>query len=514
MNKDNAKLSKKEKKQRLIRVLAIVLAALMVGSTILSVLITTGYAEEAAPARNTCEMNIKYMEDEQALQITQRLVYHNSAAFALDRVIFYAAANMFRRESALMYESDVLQTVFPTGFAPSGIELLSVRCDGNDADYGFQAADETALRVSCALEPGESCVFEFEYYLLLGENRAFTGQYETDVRLSCFFFTPGILNETTQDFLLNKQLQHTRWLWTPAADYRVTLSIPDIYLPAATGTETLLSTENHVSVWQIEADNVRDFALSFGKRYRESIAMTETVTGSGVTVRLLSNLRNETAVLDTAVSFIGVYERWLGEFPARQLDIVQSDYPVDALNFPGAIWLPEAILRDEKQLRDALGFCLAQQYLGLTACAQPVSDAWLSDVPCSYLTLLAIEELEGYEAFLTALNDQVLLSLRVTVPGGLYVTADAALFSAEEYDIIVRDRGTVVMHELRVAMGRSSLINAFGRFYAMGIETDCLGEYDFVAALDDATGGDWEDFLTDWLFTVDDYVQQQIEWYE
>jgi len=498
-----------KKKQDMVRIIALVLVVLMVVTTVFSVVFSAS-AEEIAPAQNSYEINIDYMEDEQALHITQRLVYHNRTSFELDRVLFCAAGNMFRRESALMYESDVLLDVFPNGFAPAGIELTGVLCNGETADWGYQN-DEMTLRVACSLAPGESCTFDFDYFLLLGENRAFLGQDETGVRLSGFYFAPGMPDESYQEFVMNPALQHTRWLWTDAADYHVTLSIPDLYLPAATGTETLVSTENHTSVWKIEAENVREFSLTFGKRYREAAAVTE----SGVTVRLLSNLRGGAEdVLQTACEIIGVYENWLGEFPVREIDLVQSDYPVDALNFPGAVWLPDDILNDEKQLQRALGFCLAQQYLGMSSSAEPVADAWLSDVPCSYLSLLAIEELDGYDAFLAALNDQVLDALRITIPGGLYITAGANLFTAEEYDIIVRDRGTVVMHELRVAMGRDALIAALRAFYETGLGGRLLGEYDFVAALDSVTGGDWEEFLTEWLFNVDDYIDQQIEYYE
>ena len=41
-----------------------------------------------------------------------------------------------------------------------------------------------------------------------------------------------------------------------------------------------------------------------------------------------------------------------------------------------------------------------------------------------------------------------------------------------------------------------------------------LGEYDLIAAFDEATGGDWEAFFTDWLFNVGDYVEQQLDHYE
>ena len=500
-------MNKRERRQQLVRILAIVLVAMLIASTVLSVVVSA-FAEESAPSRDSYEMNIEYMEDEQALHITQRLVYHNSTEYDLDRVIFYAAGNMFRRESALMYENAVLESVFPDGYAPAGIDLQSVKVDGADADWGYQS-DEMFLRVGCELKPGESYVFEFDYYLLLSRSCAMIGEYDTDIRLSGFYFIPAL--NFSGEFYPYAPLQFTRWVSTKAADYSVTLSVPDQYLPAATGSETLISTENHVSLWQFEAENAREFALSFGRRWRETSETTE----SGVIIRALSNDRSGAShALEYAGKIISLYESWFGAFPAKQIDLVQTDYPVDALNFPGAIWIPSGMWSDSAALENALRFCLAQQYIGLTAYAEPVEDAWLSDVPCAYLSLLAVEELKGYDAFLSALNDQVLPALNLTMPGGLYITATANLFTAEEYDVIVRDRGTVVMHELRVAMGREDFIAGLRRFYEMGLESDLLGEYDFVAAFDEVTGGSWEDFITEWLFNVDEYVGHGIDFYE
>ena len=335
------------------------------------------------------------------------------------------------------------------------------------------------------------------------------GEYETDVRLSAFYFIPGLCFDG--EFYTYSPLQFTRWVSTDAADYAVTLTLPDLYLPAATGTQTLVSTENHLSTWRFEAENVREFALSFGKRYRESSVQTQ----SGVTIRALSNDRSGAShALKYAAEIIGLYETWLGAFPVPEIDLVQSDYPISALNFPGVVWLPSGIMNDTAALESALRFCLAQQYIGFAAFAEPVEDAWLSDVPCAYLSLLAVEELKGYNAFLTALNDQVLTSLNMTVPGGLYITAAANLFTAEEYDIVVRDRGTVVMHEMRVAMGREALLEGLRRFYEKGQTVDLLGEYDFVDSFNEVTGGDWEDFITEWLFTVDEYINQEMDFYE
>ena len=51
-------------------------------------------------------------------------------------------------------------------------------------------------------------------------------------------------------------------------------------------------------------------------------------------------------------------------------------------------------------------------------------------------------------------------------------------------------------------------------FYQMGLKHQTLTELDFAEAFHRATGGDWEDFLTEWLFNVDDYIEQQVDWYE
>ena len=107
-------MKKREQKQKLIRLLAIVLVVLLVSLTVLTVLVSA-FAEEAAPTRDAYDIDIDYLEDEQALHITQRLVYHNRTSFDMDRVVFAAAANMYRRESALIYENDVLEAVFPEG---------------------------------------------------------------------------------------------------------------------------------------------------------------------------------------------------------------------------------------------------------------------------------------------------------------------------------------------------------------------------------------------------------------
>ena len=139
----------KKQQKRAVRLIAIVLAVLLAAGAVVSAVLSLAYAEEAVPSAPVqCTLKMEYLAEEQALRISQRLLYTNTSDAALDRVVFYAPANMLRRESALMYDAEHIEAAFAYGYAPGGIELLSVRADGETADYGFQGEDEIYLRVA------------------------------------------------------------------------------------------------------------------------------------------------------------------------------------------------------------------------------------------------------------------------------------------------------------------------------------------------------------------------------
>ena len=498
--------------KKLIRIIAIILAVLLAGGVVFGALFSALSEEAQAPReRNRIELSMEYLNDEQALHISQRLVYFNPTSRRLDGVVFYAAGNMFRRQSALMYENDDLERVFPEGYAPAGIDLRSVRCDGKPTDFGFQGEAELLLRVACDVGPGESCVFEFDYYLLLMRCNAFQGVGYTDVRLSAFCFVPGVFDAAMGEFAMKKPLPFTRWLHADSADYVADLWLPEGWQCAGTGISAPVERREGQTLWRTEAENVRDFALSFGRRWR----VAEGESASGVRVRVLANVRGAAArALKTAKEAIDRCEAWFGDFPAREFEIVQSDYPLGALDFPGVAWVPGEALQDADTLAHALRFCVAQQYFGLAAYVEPSADAWLTDALSEYVACLLLEDAQGGDKFLSAVNRDWVSALQQTVPGGLRVTSDAALFDGNSYDIVVLKRGAVVLHELRLAMGLEGLLSGLEAFYGMGRAGGTLTEMDFVRALDTATGGSWEDFLTDWVFNVDKYTEQTMFWYE
>ena len=483
----------RKQQKRFARILALVLAILLVLGTLASVLFSHAHAE-AAIARDTCQLELTFFEEEQALQVRQRLRYTNRTGGPLDRVVFSAYANMFRRATALMYETDVWQQVFPAGNAPGGIELSRVLVDGEAADWGMQGEEELFLRVACDLADGQMCEFTFEYTLLLTQNAASLGVGAMGWRLRGFYIQP--LKYEYGEFVAPAPLQHANYVYGDRADYALTVTLPERYLLAGPGEITSVDNGDGTRTWTLAADNIRELCLSVGMRWREYSAET----ASGTRLRLLANTRDAQKTLDMALETLEVYENWFGPLDG-DVTIAQSDYALGTLSLPGILWANEAALSDAMALRGAL----ARQFFGYGAYPMPTEDAWLADSVSAYAACLALKEAEGESAFLEYLNGEILPEAQYTLPGGVEVTSSAAILTAAEYESLILGRGALVMHETCAAMGEETFLAALRLFYQRGLAMDVVGEYDFVDALDDASGGDWEAFLTDWLFNVADY---------
>ena len=482
-----------KRKKQLARILALLLAVLLVLGTIASIVFGHAHGEETA-TRDEIALELEFFEEEQALQIRQRLRYTNRTGKHLDRVEFSVYANMFRRVTALMYEADVWQDVFPAGNAPGGVEFSRILVDGRSADWGMMGEEELFLRVACDLAEGQTCEFTFEYTLLLTQNAASLGVGAMGWRLRGFYIQP--LKYEYGEFVAPEPLQHANYVYADRADYALTVILPERYLLAGSGEITSVDNGDGTRTWTLAADNIRELCLSVGMRWREYSAETS----SGTRLRLLANTRDAQKTLDMALETLEVYENWFGPLDG-DVTIAQSDYALGTLSLPGILWANEAALSDAMALRGAL----ARQFFGYGAYPMPTEDAWLADSVSAYAACLALKEAEGESAFLEYLNGEILPEAQYTLPGGVEVTSSAAILTAAEYESLILGRGALVLHETCAAMGEETFLAALRLFYQRGLAMDVVGEYDFVDALDDASGGDWEAFLTDWLFNVAEY---------
>ena len=497
------------------RMMAWLLIAALVVTMIISVVIsaTSGSSSHdghehanAEEARESYAFDIEFMEDEQALRVTQRLAFYNDTGDALDRVMFAVYANMFRRESTVMYET---AEAMPYGFSPGGVEFYSVKVNGEEADWAVQGAGEYFMRVDCDIAPEQGCEFEFVYDVLLTRNAAFIGVDQGCWRISGFYPTLCVYNDGIWEG--NVALQHTRYTLTDTADYTATITLPDMYDLAATGTEMRTVNDDGTSTWEINGENIREFAITIGRAWR----CHSDKTDAGVEVRVFTSDRSGGSILENAVQAVELCEAMFGRFPVSQLDIVETDLAVDRTAFAGCVWLDRGVFSeggDELIYNVRRG--IAEQYFGISVYSDPVAKSWLGEGVPEYVTYLIYDELDGHDVFTQRMNLYFMDAINVTIPAALVMNTDAAQFTQSQYTTVVRHRGAMAMHELCVAMGRKEFIDALGSWYRKYGGTGIVDEFDFLSTMETETGYNWENFLTELIFNLDEYSNQYLDWYE
>ncbi|MBQ4088934.1 MAG: hypothetical protein IJC56_03515 [Clostridia bacterium] len=488
------------------RVLAIVLVVALIATMLISVIVSSIPHSHAEGLEDSYTFELTLLEDEQALRVTQRLVFYNDTGDTLDRAMFAIYANMFRRETTVMYET---ADALPYGYDPGGAEFYSVKVNGQETDWAVIGEGEYFMRVACDIAPGDVCEFEFVYDVLITRNAAFLGVDEGCWRLSGFFPVLCMYNDGVWEG--NTPVQHNRYTLTTPASYHAEITLPDMYLLAGTGAENRASNGDSTSTWTLSGADIREFALTIGRAWR----VYSGETSGGTVVNVFTADRDGEDALAAAIAAVEICENWFGGFPAAHIDIAETDLAVDKMSFPGLIWLDREVF---EQGGDGLIYNIrngvAEQYFGIEVYSDPAADAWLGVSIPEYATYLMYEELDGYEAFTARMNEYFIDAINVTMPANLVMNADAVLFSQVQFDTVVRHRGAMAMHELRAAMGREMLIDALALWRAEFGQNGMVTEFDFLETLEKATGRNWEKFLTELIFNIDEYSRQQLDWYE
>lgn len=498
-------LTVNEEDEMINRVWALFLAVM------LAVCALPAMAEETA--RDRYHLDIAVLEDEQAARIVQTVDYTNRTGSAQTGMLFCVYANVLRRQSAVPVEAEQMNDAFPAGYAPGGVDFIQISLNGEPAEWGMQGEKELFLRVGCDLEPGESARFEFEYYLLLPAYSGAMGVGDLTWRLTNFYPVAAVYDPYLEDFPLNDYTVVNEPLFSEAADYTASISLPETYALAAPGDVTAVPDGEGMVDYEIRAEGVRQLALIFSRKMTGRVGMTD----GGTQVRALANTASDAqAMLDSTLPVMNWLEQTFGEYPWPCLTVIETEYVYDGLAYPGVIQVSDSLtgLTRRDALDQALVSLCADQYFGCIVGSNPGGAPWLSDAVSSFVSLLYYEAKNGYDDYLVRLNKQVLAALQTTIPGGLTVDSEAERFNSRmEYEIVVIDRGTAVLHEMRQAMGADVFMEALAE-YAGRMRSKNATATDFLAAMNDVSGRRWDEYLYGQMHTIDEYVSMNLEWYE
>ena len=490
----------KKKRKFAVRVIAIILAVMMLLGMVISALVV--FSENLHHDAYT--LDIFYDEVQEIAYVSQNTHYVNQTGVPLDYVSFSLYANAYRRQPTTPFDDMVFDDAYPGGFEPGGVDFISVAVDGEAANWGVAGDREQVMRVEVSLAPGQSAAFDFVYAVLLPPAHGLLGTGELSVRLCDFYPIAAVYNRPAGDYVSNPYVGITQVAVSGTADYHVRVNAPEGYRVISGGErESEVSADGRV-IWSFETASARSVGVVLGNRY----AAAERKTQSGIPVRAFtSRTAHSERALETAVRAVELYSEWFGPYPYASLDIVQAEYVYGAASYTGLIIIDDDLLREGgSALTRAIAEQVSAQWLTCAVGVDRGENPWLGDALTAYMALLFVESNFGADEYRKQIVDQAGDALNITIPGGLTTDSPISRFqTAYEYDIVVRDRGIAVLHLLRDVMGDEAFKRAAARYiqsqWMAFANTD-----DFIRALDEASGGSWRQYVTMQLRDINEYV--------
>lgn len=454
-------------------------------------------------ARLSYRMEIEILENEQAADIRASVTYLNETGETLENLMFSVPANCFRRESTLPYDNDTLEKAFPFGYAPGGMDIRSVRVNGQDADWAVSGENEAYLRVPVTLENGNSVTVDFDYVLLLTENNAFLGVSDVDMRFSGFY--PALLVYEDGDFATNALTRAGKNHYSDVCDFDLTVRMPVDYDIACAGVKTEAASGARKTV-SIHMEDAREAAFAISRKFH----VFSDKTASGVTVSAFGQDRSALKKsVGYAVSAISYFEKTVAPFPHASFTMCFSDLAGQNLHASGMTLMAKGDFGQADIYKQ-----VALQYFADRVHPNPAMEAWLTDGLSEYMAYLCVRETAGEKEFLRLMQKNVLPALQITIPGGVTPASESARFQTiSEYEAVVSLRGAAALHEVRTAMGDAAFLSGVKTYYEENTFKTPVSD-DFARAFEHATDRSWADAIYHWLYTIDTYAGENLYEYD
>ncbi len=381
----------------------------------------------------------------------------------------------------------VVMNLFPNAVSEDCLALETVTVDGLDADYTL-SADGAHLTIPLAheLKTGENAPIYIEYIIRIPktDNRFGAG----DGRFMFGNSIPIAAVYESGAWRADAYYLKGDSFYSEVADYRVSISVPEAYALACTGSVEEEKTENGITTVLAAARGVRDFAFSLQKN--AYVAMREV---NGVEVVGISDTqKGATFAAGSGADALRFFSEKLCAYPYGRLCVVGFDTG-GGMEYPGLVMIDASLLSGSVKIQQYTAMTVAhevahQWFYGIVGSDQ-LKEPWVDESLVDFL---------GFEFIRETTQDEIYTSLWNQTFQGFEsyqrtFRLDAPLSSfpdgTSDYFYVIYAYGAHMMRELYESVGEDVFYDALQNYIGEHSYQNAKGS-DLIAAFSEAAGKD------------------------
>ena len=363
--------------------------------------------------------------------------------------------------------ADVLYEVklrlYPNDIKPGCMVLHEVAVDEEAAYYTLSGQNKSVLNIPLSREiaPGESARIFITFNIGLPETGGRFGVNKTGLMLGNMLPIAAVYEQSA--WRTDAYVGVGDAFYSECADYKLTLSAPDGWELAHTGSLVDKTSVGGVSTWYIAAPESRDFAMALVK----APCVEKRVLQNGfTTVTAFGHNKNHAAYeADVAAAALDYFNENIGEYPYDTFFVV----PFDAgggMEYPGLVMICENDLRTRDLTGAALviGHEAAHQWFYAVVGSDQINAPWLDEALCEYLGFAFLRSYAGEEKAgemrMERFGSLAEYERKLRIDAPLYD------FDPSDYFYVVYASGYQLYEALETKLGRAAFYEALRAYFS------------------------------------------------
>lgn len=449
--------------------------------------------------------NISAQTDGKTLKGDMKFDFFNSGE-EKNELYFCLYPNAFKNESNVSNTTpkEKIDAAYPDGFDSGEINILEVYCENKKCTYSLEE-DEQILKVDTGKikkngEKSIRIVFDEKLPYYTGRFGAGNDSYNYGN------WYPVLCPEVGGKTIKSTYCVNGDPFCSDVADYSVTLAAPAQMRIASTGKMISCDKSDPMNyIWQIKADNVRDFAFVMSESYN----LCSEKTGNTVVYSYyFGDSEYGKAALTAAVNAIKCFSELFGEYPYETFSVAQADFYIGGMEYPNLVFINRDLYGEDtaEALEEVVVHETAHQWWYGVVGNDETSEAWLDEGLTEYSVALYLDEVYGRERYGMHISDnegycKVVFDIMEQSKGISDRRIDRRSRDFEHwllYDAAVYDASAVMLDSFRSAAGKDTLIKGLKKYYADNAYR-IADKDDFLSALTKAGGKNAEELILPWL---------------
>ncbi|MDK2920024.1 MAG: hypothetical protein PWQ37_2757 [Candidatus Petromonas sp.] len=451
---------------------------------------------------NQYNINVEFNLEDKILKGNQETVYVNNEKISIDKIYFHLYPNAFKDRETVPFLFNDFRRAYWKGFEEGYIDIENLYVDGEKVVYSIGGRGDTILEVMLpkAVEPGEQVTINMEYKIKLPPVAERFGYGKDTYNFGNWYPVVSVYDEDRWN--LDPYYAIGDPFYSDVSNYKVAIRAPKDVVIASSGKIISNKVIGDVREWEIEAENMRDFAWVASKDFQKVEKFVDGVLLKMYFIKGKADKDIIKEALDFSEKSFKTFNKVFGKYPYKEYSVVQTSFP-SGMEYPGIVFIGKEYYNKNYKsfLETLIVHETAHQWWYAVVGNDQIDESWLDESFASYSEVIYYRENYGEQTaqeYHKFENEERYYELVDSLKDKRVLKTLKEFKDWDDYSLLVYNKGAIFLDKLRERYGIDLFYDMLSTYYDR-YKFKIATTKDFLKVCEEVTGEELDDYFKEWL---------------